>query len=45
MILDDLVAATKRRLTKEKQTESLEQVKARAATVPTKDPQQSTTAS
>lgn len=40
MILDDLVAATKRRLTKEKQTESLEQVKARAATVPTKDPQQ-----
>lgn len=40
MILDDLVAATKRRLTKEKATESLEQVKARAAKVPTKDPQQ-----
>ncbi|MTV83176.1 indole-3-glycerol phosphate synthase TrpC [Secundilactobacillus folii] len=39
MILDDLVAATKRRLKKEQQSVSLRQMQAQAAATPTKDPQ------
>lgn len=39
MILDDLVAATKRRLEKEKATVSLSQMQERAAATPTKNPQ------
>lgn len=39
MILDDLVAATKRRLQREKELISVDDMKAKAAAAPTKDPQ------
>lgn len=39
MILDDLVAATKRRLQREKAIISVDDMKAKAAATPTKDPQ------
>ncbi len=39
MILDDLVAATKRRMKREQATISLAEMQAKAAATPTKDPQ------